>query len=159
MKKTRHFILMLLLFAGCCLPISAQNCMVIDLSDGSTAHFTLAEKPVITYLGENIKAVSATATIEVARSQVRSIRFEEEEESNTAVGEIATENAAIIANGNTITIEGIADGTRVSLFSINGQAVATATATGGSCTIHTDEFAVGIYIINYNNTTIKYLKK
>ena len=149
---------MLLLFTGCCLPISAQNCMVIDLSDGSTAHFALAEKPVITYSGENIKAVSATATIEVARSQVRSIRFEEEE-SNTAVGEIATENAAITANGNTITIEGIADGTRVTIFSIGGQAVATATATGGSCTICTDEFSAGIYIINYNNTTIKYLKK
>ena len=158
MKKTRHFILMLLLFAGCCLPISAQNCMVIDLSDGSTAHFALAEKPVITYLGENIKAVSATATIETARSQVKAIRFEEEE-SSTAVDEIATENAAITANGNTITIEGIADGTSVTIFSINGQAVATTTATGGSCTIHTDEFAAGIYIINYNNTTIKYLKK
>lgn len=158
MKRTRHTILMLLLMMGFCVPIAAQNCMAIDLSDGSTAHFALAEKPVITYSGENIKAVSATATIEVARSQVRSIRFEEEE-SNTAVGEIATENATVTANGNTITIEGIADGTRVTIFSIGGQAVATATATGGSCTICTDEFSAGIYIINYNNTTIKYLKK
>lgn len=156
MRRTRLFIsLLFMLFA---FGAGAQNSLVIYLNDGSSAVFPLAELPEITFAGEDFKVTSPTATIELPRADVKTFKFEERDA--TAIDEVADDEAASIAtDGNSVTITGIADDCLVRIFNINGQVMLTATASNGCCSLSLEELANGLYIINYNNTTIKFLKK
>ena len=158
MKKLK-FLILLLLLATFNIAATAQNSLVIYLTDGSTAVFPLAELPEITFEGENFKVVAKQANIELPRTEVKEFKFEDRE--STAIEDVTEEgdNATFNAGNNYITIDGIANGTQVTIFNIKGQKVLASTATNNSCCISLESLTAGLYIINYNSTTIKFLKK
>lgn len=155
MRRTRLFIS--LLFMLLAFGAAAQNSLVIYLTDGSSAVFPLTEQPKITFEGENFKVVAEQATIEMPRADVKTFKFEERDA--TAIDEVANEATSITTDGNSVTINGIAEGCAVRVFNTAGQVVIATTASNGSCSLSLEELVNGLYIINYNNTTIKFLKK
>ena len=155
MKKSISIFLFLLFFLG--LTATAQSSLIAYLADGSTAVFPLTEYPQITFEGENLKVVAELETIELPRVEVKSIKFEES--GATGVEKTPVEGTTIATNDNSISIVGLVDGCTLRVLSIAGQVVLSTTANNGSCSLSLAELANGIYIINYNNTTIKYHKK
>ncbi len=152
--KNRILLILLLLFP---VAMSAQghNTLVIEMRDGSSASFPLAEKPRITFSGELMNIVSSTADMEFVRADVRKYRFAD---AITSVEEAAATPETVI-DGNTIVISGVPDGTAVTVYTANGVAVMQSTAVCGSCTLSLENLSTGLYIVNYNNTSIKLLKK
>lgn len=155
MRKIRLTIFLLLMLIS---PYAmAQNNLVVYLNDGSSATFPLQENPEITFAGENFKVISSTATIELPRSDVKDFRFEKGED--TAIEQLAKDNTSITSEGDNIIIAGLADNSVVKVFNTSGQTVVTTRATGSNCSISLSRLTNGIYIINYNNKSIKILKK
>ena len=156
----RHLLSVLLLLCGFMAAAQAepQHKLVIYLNDGNRADFVLAEQPKITFSGDSLCVASPTATIEIARVAVKNFKFEKYEENESSI-EAPHSEVSITTRGESITLTGLTNGEIITVYSIDGKAMAKATAVDGCCTIVLDNFTRGIYLINLNTTTIKYLKK
>lgn len=158
MKK--HLLLILLLLCGFITgtQVKAQSKLVIYLNDGNTAGFVLSEHPKITFSGDSLCVTSPTTTIEIARAAVKNFAFEKSEDNENSI-DTPNEDVSIITSENSITLKGLTNGEVVTIYGIDGKVITKSIAVDGCCTIVLDNFTSGIYLINLNTTTIKYLKK
>ena len=153
MKHLRLFLLFMLFFATA--TAFAQSTLVVELRDGSNATFQLAEKPRVTFAGEQLNIVSSSASMEINRSDVKNWYFES---ATTSVDDMAVEAKATL-DGNTLIISGITEDTAITLYTVSGAVVKRSTANDGICTIPLDGLTAGVYFVTYNNTTFKFFKK
>ena len=153
MKHLRLFLLFMLFFATA--TAFAQSILVVELRDGSNATFQLAEKPRVTFVGEQLNIVSSSASMEINRSDVKNWHFEL---AATSVDGITVEAKATL-DGNTLIISGITENTAITLYTVSGAVVKRSTANDGICTIPLDGLTAGVYFVTYNNTTFKFFKK
>ena len=133
-----------------------RTTLIVDMRDGSSAMVQLIEKPTITFDGEMMKIVSSKTTLEFSRSDVKKYRFSRHEVSS--VEELSLSPQATIED-NTIVVSGIADGTAVNVYTTSGTVVCSAVADGGSCILSLDSLPSALYIVTYNDTTIKFFKR
>ena len=133
----------------------AQSTLVVELRDGSNATFQLAEKPRVTFVGEQLNIVSLSASMEINRSDVKNWHFES---ATTSVDDITVEAKATL-DGNTLIISGITEDTTITLYTVSGAVVKRSTVINGNCTIPLDGLTAGVYFVTYNNTTFKFFKK
>lgn len=139
----------------------AQNKEVLSIlmKDGSQVCFLLAEKPLITFAGDDVKVVSDTDEATIKRTLVD--RFEFVAEMPTYVEDVEEKIAReqFELTRNVVHINGLNPGCKVQLFSINGQMVLSVVANeNGSVTISIDSLPSGIYLVNYNEITVKFIK-
>ena len=152
----RKIIFFLLLLVTVKLSAIEYTTLIVDMRDGSSAMVQLIEKPTITFDGEMMKIVSSKTTLEFSRSDVKKYRFSCHEVSS--VEELSLSPQATIED-NTIVVSGIADGTAVTVYTASGTVVCSAVADGGSCILSLDSLPSALYIVTYNNTTIKFFKR
>ena len=152
----RKIIFFLLLLVTVKLSAIEYTTLIVDMRDGSSAMVQLIEKPTITFDGEMMKIVSSKTTLEFSRSDVKKYRFSRHEVSS--VEELSLSPQATIED-NTIVVSGIADGTAVTVYTTSGTVVCSAVADGGSCILSLDSLPSALYIVTYNNTTIKFFKR
>lgn len=138
----------------------AQNKEVLSIlmKDGSQVCFLLAEKPLITFAGDDVKVVSDTDEAVIKRENVEKFEFIEELPSSVGnVDEQVRENFELA--GNVIHVSGLEPGCKVLLYKVNGELVMSAVANdGGAAVISIDALSKGVYLVNYNETTIKFIK-
>lgn len=153
MKKCSCLFILMLFFV---IEASANghNTLVVEINDGSCVNFPLAEKPRVTFLNDYVKIVTPTADIEFLRSDVRKCYFKDVE---TAIETI--ESPRTIINDEIITVCDIPDNTTVTVCNASGMALMQSIAVGGMCTFSMESLPSGLYIVTYNNTGIKFLKK
>ena len=154
MKHLKPLILFLLFFVG--VNAFAQNTLVVDLRDGSSATFLLAEKPCVTFVGRQMNIVSSSASMEFERGDVKNWHFVDNLSSIVA---IADKDAEFAVNGNALVISGVKDNTAITLYNVSGVVVKQSAVDGDICTIPLNDLSAGLYIVTYNNTTFKFLKK
>ena len=158
MKK---LLLSLLLFAFSALTFAQKkDVLSLLMKDGTSVYFLLEEKPLITFENSDVKVVSSTDEAVLERAQVD--RFEFVDEVPTAIEELEEEIARekFEMTRHAILLSGLAHGCKVQLFSISGQSIlATAANENGAVTISIDSLPAGIYLVNYNEITIKFIKQ
>ena len=152
----RKIIFFLLLLVTVKLSAIEYTRLIVDMRDGSSAMVQLIEKPTITFDGEMMKIVSAKTTLEFSRRDVKKYRFYRHEVSS--VEELSLSPQATIED-NTIIVSGIADGVPITVYTASGTVVCCAVADGCSCTVSLESLPCGLYIVTYNDTTIKFLKR
>ena len=152
----RKIIFFLLLLVTVKLSAIEYTRLIVDMRDGSSAMVQLIEKPTITFDGEMMKIVSAKTTLEFSRRDVKKYRFYRHEVSS--VEELSLSPQATIED-NTIIVSGIADGVPITVYTASGTVVCSAVADGGSCILSLDSLPSALYIVTYNNTTIKFFKR
>ena len=156
MKFLKNLFAVLLLFFTVSASADELTTLVVELRDGSSAMVQLIEKPTITFDGEMMKIVSAKTTLEFSRRDVKKYRFYRHEVSS--VEELSLSPQATIED-NTIIVSGIADGVPITVYTASGTVVCSAVADGGSCILSLDSLPSALYIVTYNNTTIKFFKR
>lgn len=132
------------------------------MKDGTSVYFLLKDRPIATFVGDMVKIVSSTDEAEIKRTLVDKFEFVDKVPTGIeSVEEVEDE----IANGrfeltqNSIRVEGLAPGCVVRLYSISGQIIASAAADDNGCvTLSLDALSSGIYLVNYNEITIKFIK-
>ena len=134
-----------------------RTTLIVDMRDGSHATVALLEQPTITFDGEMMKIVSTRSTIEFKRTDVKRYRFHRREITSVEDQPVASPQATIAEN--TVYISGVADGTVVTVYTTSGTAVCSGIASGEECTVSLDSLPSGLYIVIYNDTTIKFFKR
>ena len=154
MKKCKILFLLLLLIS---IGVSAQErqALVVEMRDGSNVSFLLKEKPTITFTGKLMSIVSASSSSEIKRADVKQCYFAA---VSTSVEEVVCEAQADVS-GNSVALSGLPANADVTVYSANGVQVLSEKAVDGCCTISLDSLPNALYIVNYNNTSIKILKK
>ena len=144
---------MLLLFVV--VTASAQSALVIELRDGSNATFLLAEKPCVTFVGELLNIVSSSVSMELKRGDVKNWRFS----GTPSSVENVAEDAKVTLEDNALLVSGVTDGAAIVLYTVGGVVVKRSEVIEGGCTILLDDLSAGVYIVKYNNTVFKFIKK
>lgn len=156
MKYLRRLLTMLLLLVAFKASATADNTvLVVELRDGNTANFLLADKLKITFTAEQMNVVSCAFSMEFDRVDVKNFHFVNDDA--TSVEAPVEPNAKV--EGNTLMLSDIDDGTAIVIYNTSGLPVKHTVAVGGNCTVSLDDIASGLYIVTFNNTTFKFLKK
>ena len=157
MKHLRRILIVLLLLIAFKASATSDNTtLVVELHDGNTANFLLADKPKITFTAQLMSIVSDAISMVFDRSDVKMYRFVNEDVT-TSVKPAVKADAKV--SDNTFLISGVDAGTAIVIYNANGMVVKRATSVDGGCSISLDGLAVGTYIVTFNNTTFKFLKK
>ena len=157
MKHLRRLLIVLLLLVAFKASAAADNTsLVVELRDGSTANFLLADKPKITFTAQLMSIVSETFSMDFNRGDVKMYRFVCDNVS-TSVKPVVKADAKV--SDNTFLLSGVDAGTAIIIYNANGMVVKRATSVDGGCSISLDGLAAGTYIVTFNNTTFKFLKK
>lgn len=156
MKLLRYLCTVLLLLVTFKASASADNTtLVVELRDGNTAKFLLADKPKITFTAELMSVVSESFSMEFDRSDIKKYRFVKE--VSTFVEAIAGSKAVV--ENNTLIVSGVSNDVVVTIYNSNGMFVKKAVAIDGVCSISLNNLATGPYIVTFDNTSFKFLKK
>lgn len=156
MKYLKHLLTVLLLLVVFKAHAYEYNTLVVEMHDGSTTNFLLTHKPRITFTGEVIKIVSEQYSVEFTRTNIRKYYFAEE--TPTAITETLKESKAAI-EGDILVVTGVAEDETISIYTTNGILVKQAAGKDGCCSISLNSLSSGTYIVTFNNTTFKFLKK
>ena len=157
MKHLRRLLTVLFLFVFFKASATSDNTtLVVELHDGNTANFLLADKPKITFTAQLMSIVSDAFSMVFDRSDVKMYRFVNEDVT-TSVKPAVKADAKV--SDNTFLLSGVDAGTAIVIYNANGMVVKQATSVDGGCSISLDGLAAGTYIVTFNNTTFKFLKK
>ena len=157
MKHLRRLLTVLFLFVFFRASATSDNTtLVVELHDGNTANFLLADKPKITFTAQLMSIVSDAFSMVFDRSDVKMYRFVNEDVT-TSVKPAVKADAKV--SDNTFLLSGVDAGTAIVIYNANGMVVKQATSVDGGCSISLDGLAAGTYIVTFNNTTFKFLKK
>ena len=138
-----------------------KNVLNIIMKDGISVYFLLAEKPYITFRNDEVKIVSDTDEALVKRTLVE--RFEFVDEIPTGIEDVEEQDEQLRAkfrlDGDAVYITGLASGSKVVLYAMDGRVVTTSVAAADGCvTLSLNTLPSGIYIVKYNDTAIKFIK-
>ena len=148
MRKKRLLTMMLVLLVAS-LSSMAQTSLVVHQTDGSSTQFDISSIKKLLVSPQTFSVFTQDES-PIAVAQIRSIKFSQDPAgiSNATVGG----EVALQRNGDMLTIEGLKDGDRVQLYSVNGQM--TGSIDGKSLNLST--LNRGVYILKINNRTIKF---
>ena len=133
------------------------------MKDGTSVYFLLKDRPIATFVGDMVKIVSSTDEAEIKRTLVDKFEFVDKVptgiESVEEVEDVVSRDRFEITD-NAIRVEGLNPGCVVQLYSVNGLSIMSAVADESGCvTLSLDALASGIYLVNYNEVTIKFIKR
>jgi hypothetical protein len=126
------------LFCGAMTMLAQQKSLFITFNDGSKTEFAMSDNPAITMADGTMTVVGSSSQIGYELWRVKQITFG----NSTAIREIRS---------NSILL----DGSNAKIYTLDGKAVHAAINNGE---IDLNGLATGIYIININGKTIKYMK-
>ena len=157
MKHLRRLLTVLFLFVFFKASATSDNTtLVVELHDGNTANFLLADKPKITFTAQLMSIVSDASSMYFDRRDVKMYRFVNKDVT-TSVKPAVKADAKV--SDNTFLLSGVDAGTAIVIYNANGMVVKRATSVDGGCSISLGGLAAGTYIVTFNNTTFKFLKK
>ena len=142
--------------AFCAITASVQSetfkGMLISKTDGSTVALDMASDMETTVVDNNLVfSKGGTDVVTVPVAQVKTWKF-----STTSVAglsEVAVAEQMQLV-GKTVIIDGLKAATPVQVISASGQTVLSTVATG-RCELSLEGLAAGVYVISYNNQTLK----
>ena len=126
-------------------------CVVVYENKGTTS-FSLTEKPVVTFVGEEVQLVSGKVTIRYALDGYLKMTIEEKATDIRPI----TDDAFRITDGE-VTAYGCR---RLSLYTVDGKCLETTTPSkSGTSTLSIASLKKGVYLVVTESKTFKISKK
>ena len=152
-------VVLLLFFSFLSGLIYAQEELALCLSmrDGSSVSFFLNEKPEMTFVADSVKIVSSVSQAKVKRSDVLDIKFGTEETNSI---EDVCEKETVEIGSEFIRVENLKPNGIVNVYSVDGRIVMSEKVdSNGLALIQLHTIPSGIYLLNYNDITIKFIRR
>ncbi len=118
----------------------AQNTLNIHQKSGGVVSYGFAEKPVLTYVDDNLHVSTERVSIDYPLAELEMLTFDDREAS---IGELRVEGQTVGMN----------------IYRIDGTLVKRIEATAESSAFDTDGLPVGTYIVRQGNVTYKITKQ
>lgn len=135
---------------GLCTLVGAsaqEKALRVELTDGKAEYFRLADKPVLTFEGENVKIASPALTSDYPRADVVSMTF-----VDASAGILAPAQGVTVYSYDGSTFS--CPGNDITVYDLQGVRLADAAGS-----VNVSNFPAGIYVIRTNNKSIKITKK
>lgn len=162
MKKilfTFVFLLLLLVSAHA----GERSVLSVLMKDGTNVCFFLSEQPIVKFVGDDVKIVSTTQEATILRTLVDCFEFLDKMPTSIEIPKIADNEFTrdnVEIRDNAVSVSGLLAQGVVRLFSIKGQLLASVVADdNGRADLSLESLPVGIYLIHYNEATIKFIKR
>lgn len=140
-----------------------RSVLSVLMKDGANICFYLNELPLITFVDEDVMIVSDTEVATIPRTLVE--RFEFLDAMPTSIEDVEmTDDKTTVSHvelsDNGVSINGLKTDSQVRLYTLSGKQLASATASIDGCAyLSLQSLPTGIYLITYNQTTFKFLKR
>lgn len=140
-----------------------RSVLSVLMKDGTNICFYLNERPLITFVDEDVMIVSDTEEATIPRVSVE--RFEFLDAMPTSIEDVEmTDDKTTVSHvelsDNGVSINGLKTDSQVRLYTLSGKQLASATASIDGCAyLSLQSLPAGIYLITYNQTTFKFLKR
>ena len=138
----------------------AQNAVTIFQTDGKSATFAFAEKPVVTYTEDDLVLTTTKTTVQYPIYLIQKIEFEEEWFVPTDIKTTTDEaDVQFSFQGGVISISGGVPNSEVFIYNIKGMKVGQYRLDEqGNVSVSTTNFDKDIYIVKTRNITFKFSK-
>lgn len=133
--------------------------LIMTSKTDDVAYFRFENKPVATFTATDVTVKDNDNAITWAMANVKNFTFKTE--SHDAIEAIAAENGGVIftLGGASLSVDMLAPGTRVEMYSVSGMLVASATADeAGHLGIGLDNLPSGVYIVAAPGHSFKFIK-
>lgn len=160
--KKQHFQL-LLLALSLLLPVSLsaqekQPCVVVETAGGQCTEYLLSAKPRFSCAGNVVTLTAADVSVELSAADVKRIYLSETEVSGITAATQARRRLHL--SGSELLAEGLAPGTPVTLYTLDGRQLASSAADPqGSCRLSLAALPTGIVILKTHQQSIKIIRK
>lgn len=129
---------------------------VLTTTDGQRVVFLLADKPVVTYDGSDVKVSSVNDTVLYPSNQVQKITVEIVEDTPNAINSLKDNETKFTIRNGQILVNGMPASGKVAVYTLDGKTVGESTVgTDGRATLSVPYSHEGIYIIKLNNKSFK----
>lgn len=123
--------------------------LMVNLTGGDQVAISLSDDLKVTFTEETLEAHGEYADVSIPRANI--VDFEHSEE--VGVDAIGAETG-VSRIGNSLTFNGLANNSEISVFNMGGVCVSSAQASG-QYTLSLDGLTPGAYIVRVNNMTYK----
>ena len=131
--------------------------LILLLKDGTTQTYELAEQPVITVVGTELKIVANHADVSIPLSDVVHYTFQKR---TTGIDEVDTNQEVIDYKDGVLTLSGLEAGTPISLYTIDGRLLQAHTvADDGTYRQSLASLRQGVYVVKVNHKSYKIMKR
>ena len=131
--------------------------LILLLNDGTTQTYELAEQPVITVVGAELKIVANHADVSIPLSDVMRYTFQKR---TTGIDEVDTNQEVIDYKDGVLTLSGLEAGTPISLYTIDGRLLQAHTvADDGTYRQSLASLRQGVYVVKVNHKSYKIMKR
>lgn len=131
--------------------------LILLLKDGTTQTYELAEQPVITVVGTELKIVANHADVSIPLSDVVRYTFQKR---TTGIDEVDTNQKVIDYKDGVLTLSGLEVGTPISLYTIDGRLLQAHTvADDGTYRQSLASLRQGVYVVKVNHKSYKIMKR
>lgn len=122
-----------------------KECLVVHLSDGTNVSYVLEDKPVVTYTATAAHIESATLTEDYNLADVVNFTFQD---ITSLVESPVSDEVRITVTSDQVTIQGLQEGTSVTLADIQGRVFANDSAgIDGIVSLTTGNLPAGVYVV------------
>jgi len=147
----------LLLFQ--CLLFYAQNAVAVYQQDGKVAKFGFAEKPVVSYVGDNLVLTTTEATVEYPIYMLKKISFDVEVEDVIVTVPDVRADVQFWFSGETLSVNGGEPYSRVCIYDFAGMLVAQYQLDSqGGAVINVSGLSRNFYVVKSKSFTFKFRK-
>lgn len=138
---------------------ASVDLLVLKLADASTAEFSLADEPSISFADGKLVVTSQEVTTDYAQEEVTEFYFKKKDTSTGINANVSnlfsftyTDNANVVITGSKAH--------KASVYTIDGKIVKKLTVVDGAVNINLADAAPGIYVVNLEKEhSFKIIKK
>lgn len=147
------------LFSMSALTASAADYLTVIDADGNKTNFAIADYPKISFTSSAMVITDGSRTVEYPLTEYRSFAFTDKENNTDGVEKINADGTnAKFSFADGIHGEGLEAGTRVVVYSINGQVVGQGVVSAGG-SVDVPLQGNGVYIVKSAKKSFKFIRK
>jgi hypothetical protein len=136
-----------------------QNTIVIHQKDGKVATFKFSEKPVVTYVGNELVLTTTETTVQYPIYLLQKMAFDIDWNDPTAVEAVKKSEARFHFREGALCISGGTPGSTVSIYNLKGMKTAQYRLDGdGHATIPLQDMHKDVHVVKTDCFTFKFKK-
>ena len=137
-------------------PVFAGNYVKVSSESGEATYFALSQKPVVTFTADYLVLTTDEQTVQYPISSYRSFEFADQP---TGINSATAESSAVFSVGSSLKAEGLAAGSVVTVYGVNGQVVGSARASESGSVDIPLHGKTGVFEVKSTSRTFKFIKK
>lgn len=160
MCKRLFLQLLLIITAQLAMAQTTGKCLVVNLKDGSSERFLLADKPYFIMNGEYLNTSKGGTAIVYNRGDIKDFTFEDVNSAGIKAAEASGELLVRQTSDGHIMVSGLSGGDQVRVCSLGGKMLSAVRSDNSGRADIALPVAKGVYIVNIaNKRTLKIQKK